>query len=129
MFVTYICHHCIIDIIQTRIHSSGMRTARSSKPSGGSPPGTPPGAGTPWSRYPLDQTPPEQAPPQDQTPLGAGTPLGPDPPQEQASPRDQTPPSTNRITDTCKNITFSQLRLRAVTNHISALYNYPLTDK
>ena len=77
-------------------------------PSGGSPPGTP-----------------EPEPPKDQTPLGpeppgtrplpeAGTnPLGPDPIQKQEPPRIRHPPM-NRITDTCKNITFPQLCLWAV---------------
>ena len=78
--------------------SSRMRTARSSSCRGGlhqappweqTRPGTkhpPPGADT----HPRDQTPLDQAPP------GPGT------------------PPVNRITDTCKNITFPQLRLRAV---------------
>ena len=41
----------------------------------------------------------------------------PTPPQDQTTPppREQAPlPPVNRITDTCKNITFPQLRLRAV---------------
>ena len=58
-----------------------MRTARSSSRPGG-----------------LHQT------PRDQTPLGT------DPPLDQAPPRDQAPPPVNRIIDTCKNITFPQLR-------------------
>ena len=88
-----------------------MRTARSTS-RGWSPPD-----------IPRDQTPPEQAPP------GAGTPQsmnppGPDPPwsrhppeagtppPEQASPGTKPPqgagtPHMDRMTDTCKNITFA----------------------
>ena len=69
-----------------------MRTARSSSQLGVSPP-----AGTPRTRHP---------PPRARYPLGPGTPLGPG-----------NPPAVNRITDTCKNITFPQLRLRAVMTH------------
>ena len=79
---------------QTRMHSSRMRTARSSsRLGGGSPPGTPlRSRPSPGSRSPCDQAPPgTRHPPH----------------------RPDTPP-VNRITDTCKNITFKQLRLRAV---------------
>ena len=105
----------------TRMHSSRMRTARSSSRPGGPPSGTPhpqdqahtpardqplppgnrhhpPGPGTPpWTRH----SPLEQAPLQEQTPLGTGTP----------PPPDQAPhPPVNRITDACENITLPQLR-------------------
>ena len=50
---------------------------------------------------PREQTTPDQAPPQTGTP------------REQTPPRSRHSP-VNRITDTCKNITFPQLRLRAV---------------
>ena len=75
----------------TRMHSSGMRTARSSGRPGGlhqTPPWSrPPGAGT---------HPPEQAPPKDQTP------------QSSHPPGSRHPPPMNRMTDRCKNITLPQ---------------------
>ena len=37
------------------------------------------------------------------------------------------PPPVNRITDTCKNITFPQLRLRAVISSINSLYAFIYT--
>ena len=84
------------------MHSSRMHTAPSSSRPGGL----------------------HQAPPRDQTPLGpdspgAGTPPPPGPDYQRSSPPDQIllgagTPRVNRITDTCKNITFQQLRLRAV---------------
>ena len=82
------------------MHSSRMHTTPSSSHLGGSPSGTP-----------RDQTPLGPDPP------GAGTPLGPD--YQRSSPPDQIPlgagtPRVNRITDTCKNITFQQLRLQVV---------------
>ena len=45
----------LLEIIATRMHSSRMRTARSSScpGGGGSPPGTSPGAGTPQDQAPL----------------------------------------------------------------------------
>ena len=77
---------------KTRMHSSRMRTARSSSRPGGSPQApveqTPPGANTLW-----EQT----------LPPGADT------PQEQTNPSEQTPP-VDRITDACENITLPQLR-------------------
>ena len=55
--VTRLLTECIY--LTTRMHSSRMRTARSSSRPGGSPPGTPHragtpplGAGTPWTRHP-----------------------------------------------------------------------------
>ena len=72
---------------QTRMHSSRMRTARSSGRPGGSPPGTPP-----WERHlpseqaPLGADPPEQTPPGTRHPPGSRPPL-------------------NRMTNRCKNIT------------------------
>ena len=78
-------------IIITRMHSSRMRTARSSSRPGGvsiSPPRT---RHPPQSRHP----PPEQTPPRDQAP-----PLPP--------PRSRHPP-VDRMTDTCENITLPQL--------------------
>ena len=75
---------------RTRMHSSRMRTARSSIRRGGSPPDTPPEhtpprADTPWeqtspradtpqSRTPLEQTPPRADTPQSRHPPGADTP-------------------------------------------------------
>ena len=59
---------------QTRMHSSRMRTVRSSSHPGGSPPGTPPGADPPMSRLPLGADPhptPRSRPPSP----GAGTSL------------------------------------------------------
>ena len=64
------------------MHSSRMRTARSSSRSGG--------------RGVSTRQPPEQTSP---TPLGADTPFGAD-----------TPPPVDRITDACENITLPQLR-------------------
>ena len=66
----------------TRMHSSRMRTARSSNRHGGvsTPPleQAPPRASTPWSRYlPWSRHPPEQVPPQ----VWAWRPPQPDPPQ------------------------------------------------
>ena len=121
------------------MHSSRMRTVRNSSRllSGGV--STPP----PRSRYPLpEQTPPEHAPPpgagapQEQaTPPGAdhpgaGTSLPGDPPgsrhpQEQATaptprsrhpPGEDTPLPVNRITDTCKNITFATSLRTVITS-------------
>ena len=74
-------------LLQTRMHSSRMRTARSSSRPGG-----------------LHQAPPGPDPPGPGTPPGTRHPPGSGPP----------PPPVNRITDTCKNITFPQLRLWAV---------------
>ena len=71
---------------QTRMHSSRIRTARSSSRPGGVS-----------TRHPPRTRPREPGTPPDQTPLGPGT-----------------PPPVNRIRDTCKDITFPQLRLRAV---------------
>ena len=70
-------------IIQTRMHSSRMRTAYSSGHPGGSPPGTPWTRPPPQGPDPLDQGPPDQAPLQDQAPL----PLGRGTPWDQAPPR------------------------------------------
>ena len=103
-------------LIRTRMHSSGMRTVRSSSrlslggiclsacwdttPRLGTPrPGTPQdqaplhGPGTP-----LDQAPPRSRPP------GPGTPLEADTPRDQAPSRSRPPCGQ---TDTCKNITFA----------------------
>ena len=61
----------------------------------------------PWSMHPPDQAPPGPGTPRDQTL------------------REQAHPPVNRITDTCKNITFPQLRLRAVIMlRMSATYLY-----
>ena len=99
---------------KTRMHSSRMRTARSSSRAGGlhqAPPQdqppracTPPEASPPpWSRHPpgtgtlQDQTPREQVPSHEQAhPLGAGTPLEQAPPRSRHPPRDQTIPSPRR---------------------------------
>ena len=89
---------------KTRMHSRRMRTARSSSRPGGLHQ-APPGPGTPS---------PGRGIPQDQTPSGPGT------PQYQA-------PPMNTITDTCKNITFPQLRLRAVTIHRKSKFNCGIT--
>ena len=108
--------HCKL----TRMHSSRMRTARSSTQPGGSPPGTPLGA-EPLTRHPLGAEPLTRHTP------GADIPLGPDTPWSRHAPGADTPPlrpgtpehtpPVNRITDTCKNITFPQLRLRAVIDN------------
>ena len=67
------CSVLIIMIIITRMHSSKMRTARSSSHPVGSPPGTPPnqdppGPGTPQSRPPPRADPLETDPLPDQAP-------------------------------------------------------------
>ena len=68
-------------------------------------------------------TPLDQAPPMTRHPTGTRHPPRAGTFQEQASPWEQAPPTprsrhplppVNRITDTCKNITFPQLHLRAV---------------
>ena len=81
-----------------------MRTARSSGRPGGLRQAPPSGPGIP---------PHDQAPLRARHPPGAGTPQGPG-----------THPPVNRITDTCKNITFPQLRLRMVKKlHKTPLIN------
>ena len=74
-----LAHDHIFFIIspQTRMHSSRMRTARSSSRPRGVSTRHPPGTRPPRSRHPQDQTP---------------HPLGPDPPFGAGTPRDQTPP-------------------------------------
>ena len=62
--------------IETRMHSSMMRTSRSSSHHGGSPPGT---------TLPRADIAPTRHPPQDQTPPGADTIPGTRPPHEQNS--------------------------------------------
>ena len=71
------------------MHSSRMRSARSLPYGGISLTETPPDRDPPGQRLPLDRSPP--------------------PPN-----RPDRDPPVNRITDRCKNITFPQLRLRAV---------------
>ena len=91
----------------TRLHSSRMRTARSSRcPGGVSPPDTPgsrtplgPGTPPPGPGTPPEQTPQDQASPQSR-PLRAGN--QPHPPWS-----GHLPP-VNRMTDRCKNITLLQ---------------------
>ena len=80
----------------TRMHSSRMRTARSSScPRGGSPPGTLPDQ-TPRTKPPRDQEPPRpDPPPRSRTP------------QDQANPWDQGPPPRGQ-THTCERITLPQ---------------------
>ena len=94
------------------MHSSRMRTARSSSRPGGSPPGTPLGA-----------DPPDQASPQEQTHPWTRHPPGTDPP-DQATPRSRHPPDqappVDRITDACENITLPQQTF-SVTNTVSDL--------
>ena len=89
--------------VTTRMHSSRMPTAHSSSRSGGSIPGTPPGPANPL----------------EQASLGPGTPPWPDTPWTRHSPGPSGHPPVNRITDTWINITFPQLRLRAVTYSLS----------
>ena len=105
--------------LQTRMHSSRMRTARNSS-SPGSLHQTPPRAGTPCHRHRPEQAPPLGADPPGPDLPGPGTPPSRYPPGP-------GPPPVNKITDTCKNITFPQLRLRAVIrpsfNH--ALHLFP----
>ena len=55
-----------------------------------------------------DEAPPDQAPPTSRPPA---------PGNRHRLPGSRPPPPVNRITDTCKNITFPQLRLRAVIRH------------
>ena len=121
----------------TRMHSSRMRTARSSGRVGGSPPGTP-GADLPQSRSPLEQT-PLGADPRSRLPWGQAPPAARHagiahppaarhagiPPAMYAGIAhtpcckacwdntcnacwDTTPP-VDRITDACENITLPQL--------------------
>ena len=108
-----------------------MRTAHNSSRTGGVSTRHPPDQAPPRTRHsPRTRHPPGPDPP-GPGPLGIRHPLlGPDPPRDQALPWDQAPPQdqappwdqtpwdqappVNRITDTCKNITFPQLRLRAV---------------
>ena len=118
----------------TRMHSSRMHTVRSS--------GRVSRGGAFWDTTPQDQAPPPGRPnsfgtrhlprtrlPRTRLPPEPGTPLGPGTPhQDQAPPyQDQAPPTppVNRITDTCKNITFAtslrtvniQKKSRAVFYH------------
>ena len=105
-------------IPQTRMHSSRMHTTRSSTVPGGGlryrdplPGQRPSWTDTPWTetlldRHPLDRDPPGQRPPWTKNPQDR-EPLQHRPPWTEINP-------VNRITDKCKNITFSQLRLRAV---------------
>ena len=103
------------------MHSSRMRTARSSSRVGGSPPDTPLG-----TRH-LEADPSEQTSPGLGTPPGPGTPSGADSPPRSRHPPDQAPPGSrlppeqaprreqalppvDRITDACENITLPQLR-------------------
>ena len=76
------------------MHSSRMRTTRSSSRAGGAPPGTPRGPGTPRT----------------QTPPGPGTPTGPDPPVDRHTPVNILP---------CP-----KLRLRAVINFKKKRFNF-----
>ena len=92
-------------LARTRMHSSRMRTVRSSsRLSGGGlpqcmlgyqPPNTrhphSPRPGTP-THPPLDQAPPGADPPRPGTPPGAGTTQDQNPPPNTRSPRDQPPP-------------------------------------
>ena len=77
------------------MHSSRMSTARSSSRPGGVS---------------------TSHPPRGADPPGAGTPPS-------RPPRPGTPP-VNRITNTCKNITFPQLRLQAVINRVWIDYRH-----
>ena len=85
-------------MLETRMHSSRMRTARSSSRRGGGLHQAPP----------RDQVPPNTRHPRDQAPLrtrhhrGPGTPL-----RTRHPPRDQTPRPCGQ-THTCKNITLPQ---------------------
>ena len=100
---TFILKFTQESIHYTRMHSSRMHTTRSSSCLGG-----------------LHQAPPRAGTPLDQAIPGIWYPPGPDPLQTRNPPGPGTPlsrtrhPPVNRITDTCKNITFPQLRLRAV---------------
>ena len=90
-------------ISQTRMHSSRIRTARSSSRLGGSPPGTPPeqpppGPGNP----PGPGTPPDQAPPRTRHP------------PDQAPPRTRPPCEQNSWHTLVKILPCPKLRLRAV---------------
>ena len=95
-----------------------MRTARSSSRPGAHPPpdqAAPPGA---------DHPPPDQADPPDQAPRRADPPPTRQPPGSWHPPHRSRHPPVNRITDICKNITFPQLRLRAVkTSFLTTVYD------
>ena len=79
------------------MHSSRMRTARSSSHPRRSPPGTPPGRRPPKQPpWPGPGTPPEQTPPGSRHP-----------PRSRA-PREQAPPWTEFLTHASENITLSQ---------------------
>ena len=93
----------------TRMHSSRMRTVRSSSclSRGGWSASVHAGIPPPRSRRPSGPgTPPEQTPPRDQAPPRPGTPLGADPRPGPGAPHCGQ-------THTCKNITFATL-LRTV---------------
>ena len=79
------------------MHSSRMRTARSSGHPRGSPPGPPP-----WEQTLWEQTPPGPGPPGADNPPEPGTP-------QQTPPKTSQPLPVNRIIDACKNITLPQL--------------------
>ena len=100
---------CRENFCKTRMHSSRMRSARSSGRPGGSPPGTPPDQALPRTRHPPGaDLPPEPGtlpgadPPQPGTPSDQAHPPKADPP-DQATPRSRPPP-VNRITDACKTL-------------------------
>ena len=100
-------HHSILmprRLLQTRMHSSRMRTARSSsRQGGGSPPGTPP-----------EQAPGTRHPPGAGTPLEPGTPRTRHPPGP-GTPPDQAPPRGQNSWHTLLKIwPCPKLRLRAV---------------
>ena len=105
-----------INITFTRKHSSMMCTARSLPCRGRGVSLTE----TPWIEPPLDRDPLGQRPPTNRdSPTDRDPPTDREPPGQrppgQTSPWTEIPP-VNRITDRCKNITFPQLRLRAVKN-------------
>ena len=103
------------------MHSSRMRTTRSSSPGGGAwpvPPNFPLGCGAgpdhpqlpPWLWRP---------PPHDQAPPGPGTPLGPDP----------HPLWTEFLTHASENVTFPQTSFAGGNKYILIIINDHTDDK
>ena len=105
-----------VKLNETRMHSSRMRTAPLYHTEGLPDRDLPLDRALSWQRHPQTETPrqrlPRQGPPRQRHPW-TETPLDRDPLDR--DPPDRDPPA-NRIIDRCKNITFPQLRLRAVIN-------------
>ena len=104
----YLHFYQAVILVLTRMHSSRMRTVRSSGRRG-SPPG-PPGPEAPQPRPPRDQTPPPRTrPPRTRHPLGE------DPPPGAGTPQEQTPRyEQNSWYTLVKILPCPKLRLRVV---------------